>query len=136
MQRSIHQWARRFTKSEDGSASIESLLWIPIFVYFLILVLDVSFIFFGKAQVLQVVQDGNRALSIGVFTTELETEEFVRTALVNYTASPVIDSRIDLATGVVTTDVTVPATDLMVVGSIPVFRGTQIPISAQHFLER
>lgn len=106
------------------------------FVYFLVLVLDVSFIFFGKAQVLQVVQDANRARSLGVFKTEQQTEDFVRAALLKYTPTAVIVSDDDLVAGVVTTNVTVPATDLMVVGSIPVFRDTQIPISAQHFLER
>lgn len=136
MKNSVQKRLWRFGECEDGSASIESLFWIPVFVYFLVLVLDVSFIFFGKAQVLQAVQDGNRALSIGVLRTEGETEDFVRTSLLNYSRHAVIDSRIDLATGVVTTDVTIPATDLMAVGSLPIFRNSMIPISAQHFLER
>ncbi|MBE0414494.1 TadE/TadG family type IV pilus assembly protein [Yoonia sp.] len=136
MLNATRNWMRRFSRNEDGSATIESLFWIPVFVYFLVLVLDVSFIFFGKAQVLQVVQDANRALSINVLTTEEETEEFVRTSLLNYATHALINSRIDLQTGVVTTDVLVPASDFMVVGSIPVFGSTMIPISAQHFLER
>lgn len=136
MLNAIKQKVGRFQKSEDGSASIESLFWIPLFVFFLVLVLDVSFIFFGKARVLQSVQDGNRALSIGVLSTEEETEEFVQTLLSSYTANAVVNSTIDLANGVVTTDVTIPAVDLMIVGSIPVFRQTMIPVSAQHFLER
>lgn len=136
MHKSMINRMAHFKKCEDGSASIESLFWIPIFVYFLVLVLDVSFIFFGKAQILQAVQDGNRALSLGVLTTEQETEDFIRNSLANYTTNAVIVSSIDLGTGVVTTDVTVPASDLMIVGSIPVFKNTEIPISAQHFLER
>lgn len=127
---------KHFSRSEEGSASIESLFWIPIFFYFLVLVLDVSFIFFGKAQVLQVVQDANRARSIHVLTSDDEVKDFVRSALVPYTTNAVIASTVDPDTGVVTTDVTVPARDLMIVGSIPVFRNAQIPISAQHFLER
>ena len=136
MKKSMQKRVWRFSECEDGSASIESLFWIPIFVYFLVLVLHVSFIFFGKAQVLQAVQDGNRALSIGVLRSEDETEAFVRTSLLNYSSNVVIDSTIDLSTGVVTTDVSIPASDLMAVGSLPIFRDTLIPISAQHFLER
>lgn len=136
MKNSVQKRLWRFGECEDGSASIESLFWIPMFVYFLVLVLDVSFIFFGKAQVLQVVQDANRARSLGVFTTELQTEDFVRDALKNYTTGATVTSTDDLVAGVVTTDVSIPATDLMIVGSIPVFRNTQIPVSAQHFLER
>lgn len=136
MLNAIKQKIGHFQQSEDGSASIESLFWIPLFVFFLVLVLDVSFIFFGKARVLQSVQDGNRALSIGVLRTEEETEDFIQTLLSSYTNNAVINSTIDLANGVVTTDVTIPAVDLMIVGSIPVFRQTMIPVSAQHFLER
>lgn len=136
MLKHIKERAGQFRNSEDGSASIESLFWIPLFVFFLVLVLDVSFIFFGKARVLQSVQDGNRALSIGVLRTEEETEDFIQTMLSSYTMNAVVDSNIDLANGVVTTDVTIPAIDLMIVGSIPVFRQTMIPVSAQHFLER
>ena len=129
------EYLRTFRNDETGSASVESLFWIPIFVYFLVLVLDVSSIFFGKAQILQDVQDANRALSIGVLTTEAETEEFIKTAIASFSTNATIDAVINTNTGIVTTDVSVPASDLMALGSIPVFASTIINVSVQQVLE-
>ena len=128
-----------FRRDEAGSASIEALIWVPIFVFFLVLVIDVSFILFGRAQALQVVQDGNRKLAVGNFSSNnplLEAQTFMQNTLAPYAPNAVVDfPTVDYATGVVTSVVSIPATDLMMVGSIPVFANTQIKIFAQHFLE-
>lgn len=130
----MKQRLRQFLRNEGGSASVESLFWIPLFVFFLVLVLDVSFIFFGKAQALRVIQDGNRALSVGRFDDTATTEQSIASALAPYAPNAEITSVVN--DGVVTTTAKIPATDLMVVGTIPVFADTVVSITAQHFLEQ
>ena len=130
----LNSWVSRFRRDQDGSASIESLLFIPLFVLILVFILDVSMIFYGKAQALRIVQDGNRALSVGVFTETTDAENFISTAFGAYSPSAVINTSI--TDGIITTTAVFPARDLMVVGSIPVFANTQVSVTAQHFLEQ
>jgi hypothetical protein len=134
MKKQLRLRARRFHDGESGSASIESLFWIPMFVFFLVLVMDTSFIFFGKAQALRFVQDGNRQLSVGALTSVVDTELFIKAALSDYAPTAVVDT--EIVGGVIQTTVIMPATDLMIAGSIPVFKNTMIRVTANHFQEQ
>lgn len=58
---------KRFRRDERGSATIEAVLWLPMFVIFFVMIADVSLVFFRQTEVMRVVQDGNRALSVGRF---------------------------------------------------------------------
>lgn len=125
---------RKFRADEAGTATIESLFWVPIFVFFLVLVLDASFIFFGKAEALRVVQDGNRALSIRVLADESETEQFITDSLADFAPGTTVTTSI--VNGIIITTALIPARELLVVGSIPIFQDTTISVTAKHFLEQ
>lgn len=127
-------WLKQFHNDERGSATIESLIWIPIFVYLLVLIADVSLVFYGKAQALRIIQDGNRALSVRYLDTTDDAEEFVLAGLASYTDNATVNTSI--TDGIITTVAAVPARDLMSIGSIPGFNNTTLSISAQHFLEQ
>lgn len=129
---------KRFMADERGVATIESLLWFPLFVYLLVLITDVSFIFYGKAQALRIVQDGNRAYSLrypGVLD-DTQAENHIKAGLRRYVTSPDVRTSFDNATGLITTVATLRAGDLMAVGSIPGFGDFEIEIVAQHFQEQ
>lgn len=127
-------WTSRFWNDERGSASIEGLLWVPIFVYLLVLITDVSLIYYAKAQALRTIQDGNRALSVRFLSDASAAENFVETRLQGYAPSVAVTTSI--SNGIVTTSATMPASELMAIGSIPTFRDTMISVTAQHFLEQ
>ena len=127
-------WVSRFKDCEDGSATVESLFWFPLFMFILVLVADVSFIFFGKAQALRVIQDGNRALSVGRFNDTDSTRDFITAALQPFAENVVVTTTVD--DGVVTSTATIPTTDLMAVGSIPGISSIDVVVTAQHFLEQ
>ncbi len=93
----------RFRREEKGIASIESLFWIPIFVFFLVMVLDVSLLFYGKALALRAVQDGNRALSVSTVGTADATEDYVEALLADLAPNAAVTTSINASTGVVTT---------------------------------
>ena len=66
----ILRFARRFIRHDNGGVTIEAVLWMPVFVALLCLVADASLIFGRQAEVLRVVQDANRAMSVGKFGTD------------------------------------------------------------------
>lgn len=123
-----------FARDEDGSASIESLFWVPVFVFMLVLILDTSFIFFGKSQALRAIQDGNRALSVRAIADEDATEKVIIAAMVDYAPGITVETVIE--DGIIISTATMPAKELMIVGSIPVFKDTVISVTAKHFLEQ
>ena len=130
----------RFRDDEKGTATIESLLWMPLFFYLFILITDVSFIFFGKSEALRIIQDGNRLFAIGSITdyeTEAETGASIQTRLrviaPNATAST--DWVAGTSNAIFETTGTLPITDLMAVGSIPGFVSGSVSITAQHYKE-
>ena len=127
-------WIERFRRDESGSATVEALLWMPIFIYLLVLITDVSLIYYGKAQALRAIQDGNRALSVRFLSSTGATEDFVEARLQVH--SPSVAATTSISDGIVTTSARMPASELMAVGSIPTFGNTVIKVTAQHFLEQ
>jgi Flp pilus assembly protein TadG len=124
----------RFKEDERGIATIESLLWMPLFFYLFILITDVSFIFYGKAQGLRIVQDGNRAFATNLLELEAAEQNIITRLNVvapNSTATMIFDG----ATGLVTTFATMPASSLMAVGSIPNFVNLDVRITEAHYRE-
>lgn len=51
MRKILGQATDRFNDDDSGAATIESLLWIPMFVFILVLITDVSFILFGRVLI-------------------------------------------------------------------------------------
>ena len=124
----------RFSRSERGSASIESLFWVPVFAFLLVLVADTSFIFYGKAQALRTIQDGNRALSTGRLDDEAAVQTYVSDTFATFSTNATVSTSINA--GIISTTMTVPANDLVSVGSIPGLQNLTIEITAQQFMEQ
>lgn len=125
----------RLWRAEDGGISIEAVLWVPMFAFLLVLIADTSFVFFGRAQALRIVQDGNRALSIaGVSDAEeAAAAEAIRSSLV--TLAPDAAVSVEVGGGVLTTVATIPVDNLLAVGTLPQLRGFNTVVTAQHYLE-
>jgi Flp pilus assembly protein TadG len=124
---------RRFIKDEDGVATVESLLWMPVFFFLFILITDASFIFFGKAQTLRIIQDGNRAYSVSRFETDAEASAYIQGRIREF--SPQATVQTTVTNGIIQTRATLPASDLMAVGSIPAFVSSELSVTSQQFME-
>ncbi|MBV1869085.1 MAG: pilus assembly protein [Marinosulfonomonas sp.] len=122
-----------FSKENDGSATVESVLWIPMFMAAFALMTDVSMIFNGHSRVLRVVQDANRNLSIGRLETELETEDYITAALSEIAPNLIADT--EIVAGVATSTVVVPASDLQILGMFSALTTLNISITSQHLIE-
>ncbi|WP_281982454.1 TadE/TadG family type IV pilus assembly protein [Thalassorhabdomicrobium marinisediminis] len=130
--RATQAW-HAFKKDDAGSATIESVLWQPLFVMFFVLIADVSFVFHRQTHILTVLQDGNRALSVGRLASLDELKDFVRERISYLSDNTEIDSVI--SSGVVTTQVQVPVHDLVAVGMFDFLANYNINVGSQHFIE-
>ena len=123
-----------FWQDEEGSYTIESVIWFPIFEILLTIVTNVSIVFFNESQILRVMQDGNRALSLGRLRDADEVETYVSNNLAYLKAAMTIDTQV--AGGFVTTNLSVPATDLMPLNLMTsAFDSVVIAVNAQHIIE-
>ncbi len=124
---------KHYLKDEQGSATIEATLWLPVFIAFFCLIADASFIFFGQNKAYRIVQDANRKLSIGRLATAADVETYLLASLSTYAPNALVYS--DLVSGTVTTQVSIPASDLVATGLITSLANANITVSASHFVE-
>jgi Flp pilus assembly protein TadG len=124
---------RRFQRSEDGSFTLEAIIWMPIFAILLAIMMNLSMVFFYESQMLRISQDATRAFSLGRITEE-EAEQYISDRLAFIDAQIAIDTaRVgDVAMTVVSTN----AAELMpfALMSGP-FVGVPIGVSTQYIIE-
>lgn len=129
----LASFVRRAINENDGSMTIEAVIWIPFFFAFLVFVADVSFVFFGQAQAYRILQDANRNLSIGRLETEEEVETYIDNALAKLSPNATVNSVI--SNGTITSSAVIPTTDLIPVGFIPGISNINIFIKSSHMVE-
>jgi len=123
-----------FFTNEEGSATIETVIWVPIFTIFLTIIMNLSMVFFSESQILRVVQDGNRAFSLGRLDDAAAVEAYIGEKLAYLSADLSIHSTI--TGGEISTVLTTPATDLMPFNTMfSAFDGINIGVHAQHLNE-
>lgn len=123
----------RFVSRQDGTASIETVIWFPVFFFVFGLMVDVAMIFHGQATVLRIVQDGNREYSVGRFETEAETATEIQTLLGELGIQATANTT-EVA-GVARTWVTVPVKQLQIIGYFTPFDDLSITVAAEHMIE-
>lgn len=125
---------RGFGKDETGSATIESVIWLPAFAFVLAIIMNVSMLFFYESQLTRIVQDGNRAFSLGRLEDSDAVQQYILGRITHLDADFSIATTI--AGGFVRTDLIAPAGDLMPLSiARSAFNTVQIRVSAQHIVE-
>ena len=123
-----------FSTSEDGSASVEGVLWVPIFFVIFGLMVDASLIFNGQSHVLRVVQDANRHMSIGRFDDDVDVESYITSRLGAQGIQPKsVDTQSTNAA--VVTLVTVRADQFQMLGLFSSLLNLEIDVSHAHVRE-
>ena len=125
--------AERFVRSERGSSSVEAAIWMPIYMGLILVIANTSLVFYGQSQAMRVVQDGNRALSVGRLTSEDETEAFIAERLSHLTDSPIVETILN--EGIVYTTVQIPVEDLAHIGNLNMFSEYSVSVASQMFVE-
>lgn len=125
---------RRFLRCETGSYTIESVIWLPIYVFVLALMMNVSMVFFNESQILRVVQDSNRSFAVGRINSLEAAEQYVIDRLAYLNVTPDVNSQ--LVDGIIYTNLSIPATQLMPFGMLhSFFASTNVVVSAQQVVE-
>lgn len=120
-------------RREDGAVSVEMVIWLPFFALTLTVLADAALIFYGQARALQVAQDANRALSVGRLSSYEATSEYVTSTLAKMSPNATAQTTSD--DGVITTVVTLPASDLAAVGFIRSLTTFKMQVVAQMVKE-
>lgn len=125
-----------FRRGEDGTATVEAVLWFPIFIAVFGLMVDSAIIFHGQSKVLRVVQDANRKLSIQSLDTDADVVAYINAELgrIGITPTQTI-AQSDALTGIVSTAVEVPASELQLLGYFSVLTNLDLTVTAQHMRE-
>lgn len=134
----IRRALRRFRRDEGGTATIEALLWIPMFFFLLIMIVNASFIFYGKSQALRIIQDGNRAYSTGRLATDLATEDYLRTRIGAFAPSVLADPALvdtSVTAGIITSVARIPLADMAALKGVSLFTSGTMTVQSQHFRE-
>lgn len=124
-----------FLKSTDGAITVEGVLWVPIYVVFMVLIVDTSLMFNGKSQAQRTLQDLNRLASSGYYVSEQEIEDRALVLMRHLSANVTVDATIDTASGTVSAIATMPASDLTALGLMSAFTDIQITVGARHLIE-
>ncbi|WP_413720357.1 TadE/TadG family type IV pilus assembly protein [Silicimonas sp. MF1-12-2] len=135
VQGSVTRRVTAFFGDDEGAVTVEGVLWLPVYAFFLTLIVDASLMFNGQAQAQRAIQDLNRLASSGFYVTEEEVEERGEAVLSHLSANAEVDATIDTTNGLISTVATIPAADIMAVGLISKFTSIRVTVSAQHVIE-
>ncbi len=124
---------RRFRRREDGTATIETLLWLPVMLAFVALAADAAFVFFGQNQAYRIVQDANRNLSVGRFKTEAEVEQYLTSTIGAFAEH--VTAKTTIENGMVTSVVKIPVNDLIATNMIASLMNFDLTVGATQFVE-
>lgn len=124
---------RRFRRDDHGSATVEAVIWFPVFALILCLVADAALIFSKQALVMRVVQDANRAMSVGRLMTPAEAQDYIRDRIA--TISPNATVVTVVQAGVIVSTVTMPSSDLTATRFVAPFGGLNVSVSSQQMSE-
>ena len=124
---------RRFRRSEDGSFTLEAVIWMPIFAILLAIIMNLSMVFFYESQMLRIAQDATRAYSMGRLT-EQEAEDYIAQRLSFIDAQITVNTR---TVGLVAQSVvSTTAAELMPFDLMSgAFDGIPIGVSTQYIIE-
>lgn len=124
---------KNFADCEDGSVTIEAVLWFIMMIGVIGLLVDATMVFQSYSQALRTLQDGNRNYSVGRFESVEENELYIKTELASL--SPKVSATSTVSGNIITTVVTLPVTDLGLVGFFNGLDSLNVNISGKHYLE-
>ena len=123
----------RFQKDEDGAVTVAAVLWVPFFVFVLVMVFDIAMIFYGQARAHEIAEDVNRSLSVGHIASFDEAEKLARDSIAKL--SPNATALTTSEDYMIRTVVRMPSSDLVGVGVFASLTDFEITAVAQMVRE-
>lgn len=135
---SITSKFKAFLRQEDGSSTIEFVLWLPLVMAILLLIVDSSMLFMSRTHAIRVLQDTNRLYSVGQFTgTPAERITKAQTYALNRLQglSPSATIITTETNRVVRTRATMETAEIASIGFLGMMIDTTLVVSAEHRVE-
>jgi hypothetical protein len=126
--------ARAWLAEESGSATIESVLWLPIFLAFFSLVADTAMVFNNRSLALKLVQDTNRSRAIGRLPTDAAAQTYLQDQIKSLSPSAQA-SVVTNSSRIVTSRLSIPIREIDATGLFGKFANLQVVVQAQHLTE-
>ncbi|KFE35417.1 TadE/TadG family type IV pilus assembly protein [Thioclava atlantica] len=127
------RYCQYWVKDEEGSTTIESLFWIPFFIFLMAITVDISMIFNAHARILGIIQDVDRSYSVGRIADDQSAEDTVRNMLSQYGDSLSVTTSVN--NGVIGTTVKVPMSKLVATGFLGNFLSAELTVQDFRFKE-
>ena len=130
----LTRFVGRFARDESGAVTVEAVIWIPVFFFVLMLITDASLAFFSRAEAFRIVQNGNRAYSVGDLASTAAVETWVEGA---FTRSKSDDATTTISTDktLVTTQLSFPIVQVVAFSTFGLPSTWKIVVSSQHYVE-
>ena len=123
----------RFARDEAGGITAESVMWIPVYMVFFALIVDVSLVLNAQAKARHIVQDANRHASTGYLVTEDDLVALMSLGVSPFSPNATITATIGAES--VSSTIEMPVSDLEAVGLFGRFSDLTITVSSLHLLE-
>lgn len=123
----------RRLRREEGGATVETVLWMPFFMALFAMVVDVSLVMGGQAEVLRIVQDTNRAVSLGRYQSLEDARQNILTEMSQLSSHSTVT--LEVVNGIITSVVVIPARDLTATGLFDGLADVDIVVRAEHLSE-
>jgi len=123
----------RIFRCESGSISVEAVLWMPVYIFFIALIVDTSMMLHSRSTALRIIQDANRHAVIGYLVDDQEVVARVNTLMQRVSNNAVVE--VTWGTGDIETVVRMPASDLQPLGLIPLLTDVEITVSSFNRFE-
>ena len=122
-----------FGRLQDGAATIEAVLWTPVFLILFGMVTDTSTVFGRQAEILRIIQDSNRSLAVGAFQSVQQAEDYVIKKVAVFSDNTTV--AVAIVDGIISTSVSVPAADLTSTGLFDAINTLTITVGASQMSE-
>lgn len=123
---------KRFWRGTDGSASVEFVLWMPVFVAIMMLTIDTSILFTSQSNYWSVSRDTARLVSRHAMT-ETDAEAYAAARASMLWTQPTADVTINGPT--VTVNLTAPASSLSIFNALGLASTFDIDATVTHTME-
>ncbi|TNC72971.1 TadE/TadG family type IV pilus assembly protein [Rubellimicrobium roseum] len=129
------RFLRRFAREEEGSVTIETVLWFPVIFWLMLLIADASLAFFAKAQAFRIIQDANRAYSTQRLEDTDDVAAWIKERFRSFSPGATVRTQLVQDGMLVQTDMAIPVRDVVRFNSLGVPANWTINLSAQHYVE-
>lgn len=120
----------RFFRDDNGAVTVESVLWVPVFLLFFALIADVSLIFHGQAKALRIAYDGNRQASLGEFANAAETQAAILARIQEFAPNATVSTT--FGTEDIETRVVLPTNDMVAIGTVTRILNIDLKFQSVH----